>query len=76
MNRRRRRWIQGAIKHPGLLHRQLDVPDNEPIPPDLLREAAKHPDHFVSTPAARRALAKRARLAMTLSRISRRRRRA
>ena len=35
------KWIQGAIKHPGALHRQLGVPQGKKIPASKLEEAAK-----------------------------------
>jgi hypothetical protein len=51
------KWISGAIKHPGALHKQLGVPQGEKIPAKKLAKAAKS-----SNPT----LAKRARLAETL----------
>lgn len=51
------KWIQGAIKHPGALHRQLGVPMGEKIPTSRL-EAAAHSDNPT--------LKKRAVLAKTL----------
>jgi len=54
------KWIQGAIKHPGALHRQLGVPEDEPIPAKKLT-AAKHS----SNPTER----KRAILAETLKKM-------
>lgn len=33
-------WIQGAIKHPGSLHRELGVPAGEKIPAKKLATAA------------------------------------
>ena len=51
------RWISGAIKHPGALHRQLGVPQGEKIPQAKL-EAASHSDNPT--------LRKRANLAKTL----------
>jgi hypothetical protein len=53
------KWIQGAIKHPGALHRQLGVPEGEKIPRKRLEQAAQ----------AGGKLGKRARLAMTLGRL-------
>ena len=32
-------WIQGAIKHPGALHRELGVPQGEKIPEGKLEAA-------------------------------------
>jgi hypothetical protein len=50
------KWIQGAIKHPGALHRQMGVPQGQKIPAGKLRAAAKKGG----------TLGKRARLALTL----------
>lgn len=36
----RRNWIAGAIKHPGALHRELGVPEGQPIPSKKLSSAA------------------------------------
>jgi hypothetical protein len=58
----KRRWISGAIKHPGALHKALKVPGGEKIPQQKL-EKAMHS----SNPK----LAKRANLANTLKRINR-----
>ncbi len=33
------KWIQGAIKHPGKLHRELGVPQGEKIPAKKLAKA-------------------------------------
>lgn len=33
-------WIQGAIKHPGALHRELGVPEGQKIPAKQLNAAA------------------------------------
>ena len=49
-------WIQGAIKKPGALHRQLGVPQGEKIPAKKLSKAAN----------AGGKLGQRARLAQTL----------
>lgn len=35
------KWIQGAIKHPGALHKQLGVPQGQKIPAKKLAKAAK-----------------------------------
>ena len=51
-------WIQGAIKHPGALHRELHVPEGQKIPEKKLMKA-EHSDN----PTER----KRAHLAETLS---------
>ena len=50
------KWIAGAIKHPGALHRQLGVPQGQKIPAGKLAKAAK----------AGGTLGRRARLAETL----------
>jgi len=52
-------WIGGAIKHPGALHRQLGVPVGKKIPKSKLKKAAK----------AKGKLGRRARLAITLSKM-------
>jgi len=54
-------WIQGAIKHPGALHRDLGVPPGKRIPEASLRAAAKRKDR----------VGRRARLALTLGRMNR-----
>ena len=51
-----KKWIAGAIKHPGALHAQLGVPQGEKIPSKKLAKAAK----------AGGKLGQRARLAETL----------
>lgn len=51
------KWIQGAIKHPGALHKELHVPEGEKIPAKKLQKA-EHSDN----PKLR----KRAQLAETL----------
>lgn len=51
-------WIQGAIKHPGALHKELGVPEGEKIPHTKIIKA----EHS-SNPTE----AKRAHLAETLS---------
>lgn len=50
-------WIAGAIKHPGALHKSLDVPKGEKIPAKKLEKATKSDNPL---------LAKRANLAKTL----------
>jgi len=50
------KWIQGAIKHPGALHKSLGVPEGQPIPAKKLAKAAR----------ASGKLGKQARLAETL----------
>jgi hypothetical protein len=51
-----KKWIQKAIKHPGALHKELGVPEDEKIPTGKLEIAAKKGGK----------MGKRARLAMTL----------
>ena len=51
------KWIAGAIKHPGALHKELGVPEGQKIPESKLSKAAHS-----SNPT----LARRARLAETL----------
>lgn len=50
------KWIQGAIKHPGALHKELGIPQGKKIPEKVLDKAAKQPGK----------LGQRARLAKTL----------
>ncbi len=54
------KWIAGAIRHPGALHKELGVPKGENIPAKKLNKAA-HSDNPT--------LAKRANLAKTLGRM-------
>ncbi len=35
------KWIKGAIKHPGALHKELGVPQGKKIPAKKLKAAAK-----------------------------------
>lgn len=35
------KWIQGAIKHPGALHKDLGIPQNKRIPEKKLKAAEK-----------------------------------
>jgi len=56
-------WISGAIKHPGSLHRSLGVPEGQKIPGKMVAKAA-HSDNP--------SLAKKARLAETLSHFKKR----
>lgn len=51
------KWIQGAIKHPGALHKTLKVPAGKKIPHAALVAAAHRPGKT----------GQRARLAITLS---------
>jgi hypothetical protein len=53
------KWIQGAIKKPGALHKQLGVPADEKIPASKLKAAAEKGGK----------LGKRANLAMTLKKF-------
>lgn len=55
---KRGNWMQGAVKHPGALHRQLGVPAGKKIPAKRLASAASS-----SNPL----LARRARLAQTFA---------
>jgi hypothetical protein len=52
----KKKWIQGAIKKPGALHKELGVPEGKKIPEKKLEAAAKKPGKE----------GKRARLAETL----------
>ena len=54
------KWIKGAIKHPGKLHRDLGVPQGEKIPAKKLAKAVKS-----KNPAIR----KEANLAKTLKKM-------
>ena len=56
-------WIAGATKNKGALHRELHVPEGNPIPQAKINKAAHS-----NNPT----LAKRARLAETLSHMNRR----
>lgn len=56
-----KKWIQGAIKHPGALRRQLGVKAGKPIPASKLNKAAKKGGK----------LGQRARLAKTLKNMHR-----
>lgn len=55
----KKKWIKGAIKHPGALHEKLGVPKGEKIPAKKLAKAAK----------AGGTLGKEARLAKTLKKM-------
>ena len=63
--RSRKKWIQGAIKKPGALRRTLGVKKGKKIPVSRLRAAAKKSGKT----------GQRARLALTLRRMRRKRRR-
>lgn len=54
-----KKWVDGAIKKPGQLHRDLGVPQGQPIPAKKLAEAAQR-----SGPVGQRA-----RLAQTLKKM-------
>lgn len=54
-----KKWIQGAISHPGALHKELSAPKGQKIPAKRLASAAKAPGK----------LGKRARLAQTLKKL-------
>jgi hypothetical protein len=53
------KWIAGAIKKPGALHKQMGVPAGKKIPAGKLAKAAKAPGK----------LGQRARLARTLKKL-------
>lgn len=53
------KWIAGAIKHPGALHKQLGVPQGQKIPRKMLLAASKKGG----------TLGKRANLALTLGKM-------
>lgn len=55
-----KKWIQGAIKHPGALHEELGIPKGQKIPASTL-ETASH---------AKGKLGQRARFAMTMKHMS------
>lgn len=57
-----KKWIKGAIKHPGALRKELHVKEGEKIPAKKLAKAAKSKNPT---------LAKRARLAETLKKMKR-----
>lgn len=56
-----KKWIQGAIKHPGALHKELGVPAGKKIPAKKLDAAAKKSG----------VVGRRARLAKTLKKMHR-----
>lgn len=55
----KKKWIQGAIKNKGALHKEMGVPAGKKIPEKKLEAAAKKPGK----------LGKRARLAETLKKM-------
>ena len=58
----KKKWIAGAIKHPGALHKELGVPKGKKIPAKKLAKAAKSGGK----------LGRRARLAQTLKGLRKR----
>jgi hypothetical protein len=54
-----KKWIQGAIKKPGQLHRDLGVPQGQKIPTAKIEAAAK----------SKGKIGQRARLAKTLKKM-------
>lgn len=56
-----KKWIQKAIKHPGALSKKLGVPQEKNIPMTKLKKAAKSNNKTTT---------RQARLAMTLKKIS------
>lgn len=61
----KKNWIKAAIKHPGALHRMLGVPAGHKIPAGMLSKAASKGG----------VLGRRARLAQTLKKLGKRRKR-
>lgn len=59
MAKDKKNWIQGAIKKPGQLHKDLGVPAGKKIPAGKLAAAAKKPGK----------VGQRARLAQTLKKM-------
>jgi hypothetical protein len=55
-----KKWIQGAIKHPGALRESLDVKKGEKIPEAKLKKAEK---------SKNKTTARRAKLAETLKKM-------
>ncbi len=53
------KWIAGAVKHPGALHKELDVPEGKKIPASKIAAAAKK----------KGVLGRRARLAQTFAKM-------
>jgi hypothetical protein len=43
MSKEKKKWIQGAIKKPGALHKELGVPEGKKIPEKKLEAAAHKP---------------------------------
>lgn len=63
MGREKKNWIQGAIKKPGALRKQLGVPEGKDIPAKTLKKA---------THSSNPLLRKRANLAETLKKLPKR----
>jgi len=55
----KKKWISGAIKRPGALHRALGVPEGEEIPVSKIQSAAKKTGR----------IGRQARLALTLRKL-------
>jgi len=62
MAKKKEKWIQSAIKHPGALRKQLKIKKGKKIPMSKLKAAAKKGG----------VLGRRARLAITLRKLSKR----
>jgi len=65
MAKKKKNWIQKAIKKPGALHKQLGVSQDKTIPTSKLQAAAKKGG----------TLGRRARLALTLKKLAQKRKR-
>lgn len=61
MKKSKTNWIKSAIKRPGALSKKLGVPQEKNIPMTKLKKAAK---------SSNKTTARQARLAMTLKKIS------
>lgn len=66
---KKKMFIKKAIKHPGGLHRDLNVPQDETIPVSKIREAAANPARFKKGKKAKSLLRSRANLALTLKKL-------
>ena len=62
MSRAKKNFIQGAIKHPGALHKELHVPQGQKIPTKKLEKATHSKNPLMR---------KRANLAKTLRKLPR-----
>lgn len=70
-----RKWIQKAIWKPGTLHRQLKIPEDKKIPMALLNRIVKaERGSKVKGITVTRLLKRRANMAITLKRMSKRKR--